>query len=76
MKPIPTPFTGKQLSKLLDTMTPEQLDMPLLVYLTQSFNGQCRVLSVFSADMHKGVHTDGIISNTLQINQYDNEGRN
>lgn len=70
MKPIPTPFTGAQLSKLLDTMTPEQLERPVYIYLTPQISGNLRVLSILSHDSLVAIHTDGIISETLQtINQ-------
>jgi hypothetical protein len=35
MKPILTPFTGRQLTRMLDSLTPEQLDMPLWVHIGQ-----------------------------------------
>lgn len=83
MKPIQTPFTARQLSKLLDTMTPEQLDMPLWIYLVPDIRGNVRVLSMLSNDLVLSIHTDGFISemvtnssNISLINEYHNSGRN
>lgn len=82
---LKTPFTAAQLKSLLISMTPEQLEQPLWVFIRDHvLTGKQEICAVSDSKSELMMHMHGVVSElkttesnlNYWLNQFDNEGRN